>query len=125
MTATGSSFPLEDMARDVQAGIHPMSDLVKLFRGEMVFFPSSTDPMQGPPSPIMTKIDDNPYIVVGTSPQALQSLGSMVKYVLTLTGLQVISGVASGVGIVVKLPQGSFVMDAGLVAEAKDQFPQS
>jgi hypothetical protein len=99
-----------------------VAELMQVFAEEMVFLPSSTDPTRQGVNPVMSGIEGKQFIVVGTSPESLRDLGNIARFVVTLTGRQVLSGVAESVGVVVKMPQGSFVVDADLIAEAAQAF---
>ncbi|MDR1712411.1 MAG: hypothetical protein LBR58_11275 [Propionibacteriaceae bacterium] len=74
------------------------------------------------PRPVLTDIDGKRYMVIGASPQAIQSLGSMVKFVSTMSGSQVFAGLMPGVGILVKLGAGSFAISPELADEARERY---
>ena len=113
-----SEYLLEKAATDVQRGDDSLEHLMDVFVSEMVFVPSSSDPTSGV-TPVMTMADGATYLVVGASPRSLRGIGSLMRFVVTLTGRQVLGGLNEDVGVMVMLESGAFGIDADLAREAR------
>lgn len=89
---------------------------------EQVYLPSSTDP-RGGVTPVLTIAGGVESMAIGVSPAALGPIGSLMRFVVTLTGRQVLAGLGERNGVVVLLADGgAFEISAGLAGEARRRF---
>jgi len=112
---------LDVLAHAAQRGECTFEYLVLAFLARTVFMPSSTNPTESL-TPVMTNVQDQPYIVVATCSEAMGNLRDVAKFAVNLTGAQVVSGARTDMGVMIRLSEGSFALAPELIAQVRKSF---
>lgn len=111
---------LERVIGEFQGGRAELGEVVNCFLGTTVVMPSVTDPSGAEGiQPVLFSNDDAPHVVVAVSEEGLNRTNEHAGYGFSLTGQNVVLGLASGTGVLVNMTSGGFTLPPDLIESVR------
>lgn len=111
---------LERVVGELQGGRAELGEVVNCFLGTTVVMPSVTDPTSPDGiQPVLFSSDDAPHVVVAVSEEGLNRTNEHASYAFSLTGQNVVLGLAPGTGVLINMTSGGFTLPPALVESVK------
>lgn len=116
---------LERMADEFQSGRVELGELINCFLGSTVAMPSATDPATDGIQPVLFSHEGDSHIVIAASEAALDQTKDHAAFALTVSGQDVVRGLAPGTGVLVNTSEGSFALPPALLGQLRDYLASS
>lgn len=116
---TDATDALADLAARAEQGEVSHIELIDAFLAATVYVPSTTDPEGGQIDPVVSKIDDVEYMVVASTPDALEQTGDVARFAVPMLGKAIVNGMNPGLALMVNLPSGAFAMPTAMLDDIR------
>lgn len=116
---TDTTDALAELAARAEQGEATHIELIDAFLAATVYVPSTTDPEGGQIDPVVSKIDEVEYMVVASSPDALEQTGDVARFAVPMPGKAIVSGMNPELALMVNLPSGAFAMPTAMLDDIR------
>lgn len=115
---------LSTLAARAEAGEISRLDLIAAFLEAEIYVPSMSDPDVGAIDPVISRIDEVDYLVVGATVDALEETIDVAQYGVPMDGRVLVAGMDPELGILVNLGGGgAFALPKAMLDDLRDGMP--
>ena len=125
MTDAGHSpHDLIALAARAEAGEISHIELIEAFLETEIYVPSMSDPEAGAIDPVISRIDEVDYLVVGATVDALEETIDVARYGVPMDGRVLVTGMDPELGILVNLGGGgAFALPKAMLDDLRGGSP--
>ncbi|WP_460774279.1 SseB family protein [Microbacterium sp. GXF7504] len=122
MTAT--PHDLTALAARAEAGEISHIELIDAFLETEIYVPSISDPEAGAIDPVISRVDEVDYLVIGATVDALEETIDVARYGVPMDGRVLVAGMDPELGILVNLGGGgAFAMPKAMLDDIRGGAP--
>ncbi len=122
--AAHSPHDLIALAARAEAGEISHIELIEAFLETEIYVPSMSDPEAGAIDPVISRIDEVDYLVVGATVDALEETIDVARYGVPMDGRVLVTGMDPELGILVNLGGGgAFALPKAMLDDLRGGSP--
>ncbi len=122
--AAHSPHDLIALAARAEAGEISHIELIEAFLETEIYVPSMSDPEAGAIDPVISRIDEVDYLVVGATVDALEETIDVARYGVPMDGRVLVNGMDPELGILVNLGGGgAFALPKAMLDDLRGGSP--
>ena len=122
--AAHSPHDLIALAARAEAGEISHIELIEAFLETEIYVPSMSDPEAGAIDPVISRIDEVDYLVIGATVDALEETIDVARYGVPMDGRVLVTGMDPELGILVNLGGGgAFALPKSMLDDLRGGSP--